>query len=298
MRKIGLIVDSASGISMLEANERGHGFIPLQILVNGKTHKAGVNIHTEQLYRNMEDKKNVEIKTSLPNGECIERAFEWALERYEKVIYVGISYKLSGTQNAVKTVANLEEKYKDRIYVYESTYSSPWLNLYLDEFEKILEQEDDFEKIAKILDKAHEYIYGLLAPGDIYWFYKGGRISKAAYMAGSLLKVSPILTIDDGTLDKDNIIKARGIEKAMDKMVDIIKEKTDLLTSQGIKYKLICMDSNVKEYTRGMISRINNKFGTHDEDITKVRISIEQTAHMGPGSCGVGIFVSLFDLME
>ncbi len=298
MRKIGLIIDSASGISEKEANERGHGFIPLQILVNGESKKAGVDIHLEELWDVMEDKKNVELKTSLPNGDCIEKAFKWALERYEKVIYIGLSHKLSGTQNAVKTVSLLEEEYKNRIYIYQSTYSSPWLNLYLDDFEKILEQEDDFEKLKNILDKAHEYMYGILSPGDIYWFYKGGRISKSAYMAGSLLKVTPILTLEDGTLDKDNVIKARGVSKAMDKMTEIIKDKVNYLNEKGIPFKFICMDSNEHWYKEDMVKRVKEVYGVGDESIVTARISTEQTAHMGPGSCGVGIFVSLFDLMD
>ncbi len=296
MRKIGLILDSASGLTIKEANEKGHGFIPLQISVNGEVKRAGVDIFIEELHEKMQDKKNVEIKTSLPAGTDIEAAFDWALERYEKAIYVGISYQVSGTQNAAKTVAQLEDKYKDRIFVYDSLYSSPWLSLYVDEIDRILDQVDDIEKVKEILDSSTDYQYGLIIPGDIYWFYKGGRISKTAYMAGSLLKVQPILTLDKGALDKDNVEKGRGMDKAMVKASKMVQNKVAELNEKGIPYRLICIDSNVKKFTTDMVKVLTNEFGVKDEDVTPLGISIEQTAHMGPGSAGAGVFVSLFDL--
>ncbi len=299
MRKIGLIIDSASGLSIEEANAKGHGFIPLQILVNEEEAKrAGIEIKTEDLYEMMQDKKNISIQTSLPNGKDIEAAFEWALERYEKAIYIGISHKMSGTQNAVQNVVQLEEKYKERIYVYESEYSSPWLTAYIQDFERLVEEYDDFEKMKEILDLANPYVYGMLAPGDIYWFYKGGRISKAAYMVGSLLKVTPILTIDKGTLDKDNVVKARGVEKANAKMVEILEERVNELKEKGIPFKYICLDSNNKSFTEDAIAKLSEKFGVNKEEVLPFPISPEQTAHMGPDSTGVGIWVSLFDLLE
>ncbi len=297
MRKIGLILDSASGLTIAEANQRGHGFIPLQISINSEVKKAGIGITLEELYENMQDKKNVEIKTSLPAGSDIEAAFEWALERYEKAIYIGISHKVSGTQNAVANVIQLEEKYKDRIYVYESEYGSPWLNLYVEQFEWLLEKYDDFDKIKNILDLAKPYLYALLGPGDIYWFYKGGRISKGAYMAGSLLKVVPILTWENGELDRDKVVKARGTAKAAEKMMEMLKVKTDELEAKKLPYKLIYLTSNNQELTDLIKDKLVEEYDELSRDgLLGTPLSSEQTAHMGPGSLGTALFVSLIDL--
>ncbi len=299
MRKIGLILDSACGLSIAEANQRGHGFIPLQISINGQVKKAGIEITLDELYENMKDRKNVEIKTSLPAGSDIEAAFEWALERYEKAIYIGISHKVSGTQNAVSNIVQLEEKYKERIYVYESEYGSPWLNLYIDQFEWLLEQYDDLAKIKRILDLAKPHLYALLGPGDIYWFYKGGRISKGAYMAGSLLKILPILTWENGELDRDNVVKARGPVKASDKMLEMLKSKTDALDAEELPYRLIYLDSNNKELTQLMKEKLAEGYTElRGDKFIGTPLSSEQTAHMGPGSLGTALFVSLIDLAK
>ncbi len=298
MKKIGLIIDSSSGLTMAEANEKGHAFIPLQIAINGEVKKAGIDIEIDDLYEKMKDKKKVEIKTSLPLGSDIEQAFEWALERYEKAIYIGLSHKLSGTQNAVRNISSINDKYKDNIFVYQSQFSSPWTKLYIDEIRDLLDKSESFEEVATKLDKANEHMYGLLSPGDIYWFYKGGRISKTAYMAGSLLKITPILTVEDGNINSDNVVKSRGIEKAMSKIIDIIKEKIVGLNEKGIPFTLLSMKSNNEEMNERMLVKIGEEPLLKGVPVLQSGLSLEQTAHMGPDSCGLALHVKLNDMIN
>ncbi len=299
MRKIGLILDSTSGLTEAEANARGIGFIPLQVIINGKSHKAGVDITTEEVLNAMDgDKKNIDIKTSLPNGNDVEKAFEWALERYEKVLYIGVSGKMSGTINSVRNVMSLNEEYKNRITVYDSELSSPWLNVYIEDFEWLISEYSDIETITKILDLTKPYIIGHLSPEDIYWFYKGGRLSKMQYLAGSLLKVKPILTIEDGTLNKEKLTKARGLEKAMDKMIELEKEEIKIIEDEGIEYKIMTIDSSNSELTKTMIKKIVEEFNVKAEDVIAKPVSTEQSAHMGPAACGISVYISLKELIR
>ncbi len=296
MKKIGLIIDSSSGLTIQEANDKGHAFIPLQISINSNIKRAGIDITFDELYTEMKDKKKVDIKTSLPSGTDIEAAFDWILERYDEAIYIGLSYKLSGTQNAVRNIAESSDKYKDSIHVYESQYSSPWTKMYIDEIDKLLNQSENIDEIKSTLDKAKEHMFGLLSPGDIYWFYKGGRISKTSYMAGSLLRITPILTVEDGNLSKDNVIKCRGVEKAMSKMLDIMKEKIEVLREKGIPFKMMSMKSNDEELNQKMMTKLNEEPAMEGVEVIQSGLSIEQTAHMGPGSCGLALLVGLFGI--
>ncbi len=296
MKKIGLIIDSSSGLSMKEANDKGYGFIPLEVIINGEVKKAGVDISFEELFDKMKDKKNVDIKTSLPNGVDIEKAFEWTLERYEEAVYIGLSHKLSGTQNAIRNIANLSDKYKNKIHTYESQYSSPWTKMYTEEINELLNEGLEINEIYERLDRANEYMFGLLSPGDIYWFYKGGRISKTTYMAGSLLRITPILTVEDGDLSPDKVIKARGIDKAMLKMIEIMKEKMTTLREKKIPFKLMSLKSNNEKLNNDMLVNLKNEPEMNGVEIIQSGLSIEQTAHMGPSSCGLAILVKLKDM--
>lgn len=297
MSKIGLIIDSAFSITMTEANERGHAFIPMQVIINGEAFKTGVNLTTEELLDKMKSqKKEIELKTSLPMGEDIEAAFDWALERYDKAIYIGVSKHMSGTNNAIKNFINSDDKYRDKIYCYESEYSSPWTQAYFKEIEDLVSKSENFEDIVRVLDLANPYMVGHLSPADIYWFYKGGRLTKVQYMVGSLLKVKPVLTIRDGNLDKQSIEKARGVEKAINKMIDMVE--LDIERMNGLPFKLIAIDSDDEENTSLMIKMVSERLGIQENEIIFEPVSTEQTAHMGPGAFGLAAYVELKDLIK
>ena len=189
-KKIGLILDSTCGLTKKEIEKKGFGFIPLIITINNKEYKSGIDINAKEVLKKMSD-RNVIVKTSLPNGADILKAFNFVLKKFDRAIYIGMSSKFSGTNNAVRIASN-DEKYKEKIFVYDSEYSSPWTSLYINEFESILKKYDNIEKIFSILQKPNPFMVGFLSPGDIWWFYKGGRISKIQYLIGSLIKIKPI----------------------------------------------------------------------------------------------------------
>ena len=116
MRKIGLILDSSSAITEQEARNKGHAFIPLQISINKKSYRSGIDIDDTMIYNVMED-KDVDIKTATAAGVDVEKAFDDILTRFDKAVYIGISSKMSGNNNAVRMVAETE-KYKGKIFVY------------------------------------------------------------------------------------------------------------------------------------------------------------------------------------
>ncbi len=296
MNKIGLILDSASGYTEKEIKDRGHAFIPLQITINGKGFKAGVDMVSDDIYKAMED-KSIDIKTSSPLGEDIEKGFDDILTKYDKAIYISLSKNMSGTNNAARMIAETD-KYKGKIFVYDSEYSSPWLHIYLNCFEELLKENDNLDEIYKILDLANPYMFAQISPGNIYWFYKGGRITKMQYIAGSLLKLNPILTIEDGNISQEKVEKVRGSVKSMKRIIENFKPVFEDVKSKLLEYTIMIMDSSVKEFTTDMEELVHQEFNVPKEEISKQAVSPEQIAHMGPGSFGMGLFIKLKELQK
>lgn len=294
MGKIGLIFDSASGLNQKEVEAKGYGFIPLIININGKEYKSGKDIESKDVITKMNDREVV-IKTSLPDGKDITMAFDKALENFDQAIYIGMSAKFSGTNNAVRLMAN-DDKYKGKIHVYNSEYSSPWLGLYANEFEELVNEYNDLDEITRILDLANPHMTGFLSPGDIWWFYKGGRISKVQYLAGSIMKMKPILTVANGEIKKDEVPKIRTFNKAILKIKDMMIESTKELVENNIPFKYVVLESSDEELTKQTIESVSEEFNVKIEDIVVTQLSAEQTAHMGPGSFGITTHVKLKDL--
>lgn len=297
MKKIGLVFDSSCGLTYDEAQQLGIGFIPLVIEVNGKEYKAGKDLFQKDLYELMSN-RNAVIRTSSPKGEDIEAAFDKALENCEEAVYIGLSHKFSGTQNAVSMVAEQNEKYKGKIHIAPSEFSSPWAPLYVKEFIEIVDNYDDVDKFIKDVLKCHDFMVGYLSPGDIWWFYKGGRITKMQYMIGSIAKIVPILKVADGEIDKSQTLKARGKEKAMIKMVDAVNAETERLGLPKGFYKYIMLNTGNDALFEESVKTMCPLLGIQKEDVISTGLTVEQTAHMGPNSFGLTIYVSLKNIIN
>lgn len=297
MKKIGILFDSTCGYTYEQAKEIGIGFIPLIINVNGKDYEAGKDLHQEDLYALMENRDTV-IKTSLPPNKLIEEAIEDSLKNYEQVVYVGMSYKLSGTNNAVRLFVEQNEKYKDRVKVFESEFSSPWMPLYAKELVDLVDKYEDADQLVTDLKKCHKYMTGYLSPGDIWWFYKGGRITKLQYMIGSIAKMTPVLKVADGEIKKDQTVKSRGQEKAMQKMVALVKEELEKLRLPKGFYKYVILNTGNEDLFRKSLEVMCPLLGIEEDEVIAPGLTSEQTAHMGPNSFGLTIYVSLKNIIN
>lgn len=298
MNKIGLIFDSTSGISINKAKELGVGFIPLNITVNENEYKSGVDLSREEMYSLMKDRNTV-VKTSSPTGKSIKEALDFAVNNFEHSIYIGISNKWSGTQNAVKNIIENNDKYKGRITIYKSLYSSPWIGLFIEDALKLIEKNNDIDEFINILDTANKYMIAYLSPGDIWWFYKGGRITKTQYLLGSLTNINPVLKFRNGAIDKNSTIKARGTKKSMTKMCQGISDDLNKLKSLPKSlYKIIALKTNDDELLDSLLTTIEEELAIPREEVIIDQLSNEQIAHMGPNSYGLGIYVSLENIKK
>lgn len=296
MGKIGLVIDSTSSIDLKEATKRGIGYIPLVISIDGVDKKSGVDITIDELYKRMEN-RDVKISTSLPLGKDIEKAFDNALLKYEKVIYIGLSKKFSGAHNAIVNFIK-QDKYEGRVFVYDTKWSAPWTGLHLDEIIDLTKTEKNVEDIFKKLDLPLPWMIGYMSPKDTYWFYKGGRITRVQYLASNFLKVLPILTVKDGEIDQKSVIKMRTVKKTMIKMCELMNDKVDKLKEMKIPFTLLSLKSENVENNKLMIETIIEFFKVEKKDIISLELSTEQTAHLGPGSFGLSLFVPIKGLVK
>ncbi len=291
MKKIGLIFDSTCGMSKKEVESKGFGYISMLIIINGKVYSAGDDIDSKGVMNQMVD-RNIDIKTSLPPGDNIIAAFDKVLENYDQAIYLGISSKFSGTHNVVKLMAE-DKKYKGKIFVPETEFSSPWISYYSKQFIEMLNEFKSIDEIVDIINKTSPYMTGYLSPGDIWWFYKGGRISKVQYVLGNLAKVYPILKVTKGAFDKSMTIKVRNRKKTMVKMIELMESKIKYLNDNKIPFKYLALSSGDKEIENELTGLIKERFKAKNKDIIVTDLTAEQTAHLGPNSFGFTIFAGL-----
>ncbi|BDV03344.1 MAG: 6-phosphogluconate dehydratase [Candidatus Hepatoplasma scabrum] len=291
MEKIGLVFDSSCGYSKEKVEKDGNFFIPLIIEIDGKKYKAGIDIDSEKILEKMKD-KNIEIKTASPELQDIYNSFKKGLKIFDKLIFIGISEKFSSTQNNARVIINeYKDEFKGKVFIYKSQFSAPWTKFYYNSFKKIIDKYKDISSIYEVLDKQKEKMIGVLSPGDIYWFYKGGRITKRQYKTANILNIHPILVVKDGEINPDNVEKAFSIKKAAIKMINILKPEIENLRQKKINHKIIILSEDQTKSKKILTSLVTSIFKLDEKEIIFEKyISPEQSVHMGPGSFGLTYF--------
>jgi len=149
-------------------------------------------------------------KTSQPSSKDFLEAFKRQLERFEKIICITITSKLSGTYNSANQARGiLSEEDQKRVFIVDSLNASCGEGLSNLKAIDLIEAGKEIEEIVKELEKftSQIYLYGMLE--EVKWLEASGRISPAlANWVRRMQKIGvrPIIGIKKG------VIKAIGIK--------------------------------------------------------------------------------------
>lgn len=220
MKKIAIITDSAGDFSAKFAKKHNVKVIPLRICFSDKEFRDGVDISCDEIYPMLE----TEIpKSSLPYRDDIIAAFDSARdEGYTDVIYIGISSGLSGTFNAVRLIASEYDGLN--IHCFDSKTLSCAQNMLIWAAIAALKTTDNIQEIFARLSEIRNKMVAMFCVRDLTYLIKGGRIGKVAGTVGSLLKLCPIIKVnDDGVYETAS--KTIGFNRALEALVAEVKSR-------------------------------------------------------------------------
>lgn len=171
-----------------------------------------------------------DVRTSLINPVDIDDKLRPFLEGGEDVIFVCMSAKLTGTyQSALIAKEDLEEEFPDRkIVVIDSMSASFGEGLLCIEASKMREDGCSIDQVSEWLIDNRLKMRHIFTVDNLKYLQKGGRISQAEAVLGSILSIKPILFAnDEGKIDKFGTV--RGRKKSMDALVnDYVKYAVDV----------------------------------------------------------------------
>ena len=170
-------------------------------------------------------RRGAEVKTSMISPLTAREAMEPVLEQGDDVLYIGLSGGVSGTCWGVSVVAQeLRERYPHRdIRVLDSRGASLGEGLVVLEAAQMAQQGADMDTIIARAETLCGKMRQHFMVDDLKFLRKGGRLSGAAALAGTLLQIKPILQGDEN----GKIVvrtKERGRKKAMDTLVALYNE--------------------------------------------------------------------------
>jgi len=268
-----------------DAESLGINVIGMPDTIKGQEHiyDFGKNTNIKDFF---DDMRNGEVATtSALNSQDYLNYFEPVLQKGEDVLYVHFSSNLSATFNYMNTAIDiLKEKYPERkITVFDTLNISLGGGIQAIEAAKLHNSGMSDEDVVKFLTAFREKIAVYFYVDSLKYLKRGGRISPASAVVGSLLNIKPILTVsNEGKIEK--LCTVKGTKKALDFLIDKFEKEYN----NDSKYEVYIIDADNKEVGDQVAERIRNT--GKDVSIRRLPIGPVIGAHAGPGTIGI-IFV-------
>lgn len=237
-----------------------------------------------ELYNQMRAGKNT--RTSQPSPEAIENLFEEAAKNGEEIIYITVSSGISGTYNAsIVSLNNCLEKYPNaKIAVIDSLCASGGYGLFL---HKAAEQRDkgmSFEEIVAWADEYRHNVIHWFTVDDLEYLKRGGRVSKTAAAIGGVLKLKPVLHVNEnGQLV--SVGMARGRKNALKDLVKNAIEDVNAYSKAGCTQTIHINHADCIEDAEYCRSLLLERTDVKDISITLIGPTIG--SHSGPGTLAI-----------
>lgn len=215
-----ILTDSTADLPESWTQEHDVQVLGLTIQLDGQTHETvgPDKLTSEQLLAKMES--GSKPTTSQINVGQFEDVFRQYAQEGTAVLYVAFASALSGTyQSAVMAREMVLEDYpKAIITILDTKAASMGEGLLVMKAVEARAAGQSLEQTADLLQSLVPRVKTYFLVDDLNHLMRGGRISKAAALMGSLVNIKPIIAVTaDGSLD--SVTKVRGKKKAQAEVV-------------------------------------------------------------------------------
>lgn len=270
---IKIITDSTADIDLEYAKKLDIEIVPLKVIIDGKEYKDRIDLQPDQFYQLLQDSE-VLPTTSQPSPQDFLTLFEDAKKNNDSVIVMTLSSVISGTYQSANIAKDLAEY--ENIFIIDSLAATQMLRLLVLKAVALREMKIDVKEMVKILEEYKTRIRIFAFVDTLEYLYKGGRLSKTAAAAGTLLKFKPIIGLKEGKLEM--FAKARGTQKATTKIIELIHEDGEIDFNEPICIGYTGNDEGLEKFEQTL--RDEFKFN----DVLHGFVGPVIGTHAGPGA--------------
>ena len=282
MKKIAITTDSNSGVLPEELKEKGVFVLSMPFLINGECYFENVNLTQTGFYELLAG--NAEVSTSQPSVGELTEFWTNVLNEYDELVHLPMS---SGLSQSCASAQSLAKEFNGRVHVVDNRRISVTLKQSVYDAVQLRDAGKSAEEIKDYLEETASLSSIYIAVDTMKYLKKGGRVTPAAAMIGTILKIKPVLQIHGAKLDKYALI--RGNAKAKETLKQAIKKDLETTFSQYVENGEIALyiaHSNVPDEAKAFAEEIQTLF-PHIPVTYCDPLSLSVACHIGPGSLAV-----------
>jgi DegV family protein with EDD domain len=270
-----IVLDSTSDFPDAPDRYPNLRVVPLYVHFGDESLRDHVDITPEQFYERLAAAPALPT-TSQPTPQDFVDAYE-SLAAYERIWSIQLTSKLSGTYQSATLAA--AEMGGARIRVVDSETASLACAMLALAIQRRLERGTTDEEIEALVERFKRENRVVFTVGTLEYLQKGGRIGRAQAMAGTLLNVKPILSVEDGVIAP--LTKVRGRQKALQEFARLFDEATE----DGPGLRVSIAHANAPEWVDVLTDLARRARPQAEIELVRTLGAVVGT-HAGPGAVG------------
>lgn len=274
---IAIVTDSTAYLSSEERERLKIYMIPLVVNLEDGSYEEEIEISAAEFYDKVRNSK-VFPKTTQPSVGRFAELYEQLSKNYDEIISIHLSSGISGTYQGALQASQMVDNIK--VHVFDSEISCSPQGFFVKKAAKMALENFTSEDILNTLNEMKKTLDAYFIVDDLAHLQRGGRLSAASALVGSLLQVKPILTFENKIIVPFE--KIRSKKKALLRVEELLASAV----SQHEHLEATIIHGNCEEEAIQWKERLEKQFPTVDFQISYFGPVIG--THLGEGSLGLG----------
>ncbi len=278
MARIAIVTDSTACLPAELAGRYGIHVIPTKVIFGDQVFRDGIDLTPAEFYQMLEAAETLPTTTQPSVGEFLELYTRLGREA-EAIVSIHIAEPLSGTIDSA--LAAKKEIPDLPIHIIDSRSTSMGLGFTTLAAARAAAEGKGLMEVVREAEDLVPRMNVIFVVNTLEYLQKGGRIGGAAALVGSLLKIRPILHLNDGRVGVLDRVRTKS--KAVRRMLEIMGERV-----RGNPVHAAVIHANTPDEAEGLREVIASRFDC--VELHTVELSPVIGTHVGPGTLGLAFY--------
>lgn len=254
---IALVTDSIADLPMEIIDKYQINVVPLNIIIENSSYLDKVTVTPEMFY-DLLDEVDEYPSSAQPSIKVVENLFTSLLENYDEILTITVAKEQSGTNNIFLKAAENISRIGKRIEVIDSKQNSGAEGLLVMKAAELIHKGTSLDGIVREIKRLRDQTKILVSVNTLKYMVRSGRISKVSGIAGKLINLKPVISIDENGKGKIED-KAFSLISNTKKIMNILKN--DHKSNEITRYAIVHANDPIRaeEYREKIIQIINKE---------------------------------------
>ena len=258
----------------------------MPVIINGEQFLEDISLTQEQFYEKLKD-DSCQVSTSQPSTYDVAELWTNILKEYDEIVCIPMSSGLSETCHSLAHLA--ETEFAGKVYVVDNHRISVTQKSSVYDAIAMVKAGKSAKEIAEWLTETGKLSSIYIMVDTLKYLKKGGRLTPAVAMIGTLLKIKPVLQIQGAKLDQ--FAKPRNFNKAKEIMINAVKDDlANRFAEYKGKMKLSIAYTDKDDEALVFKKEVEEAFGMPVEFVDPLSLSV--SCHIGPGALALACFIT------